>query len=302
MQNVNPTINFPIKTGLVSLSAVDILREIEKSLQIGSKRTQLSWADFTFKCNSNSAVTVSSTFEELVDAGVPYLDALTLKFADSVPNSVAITPRLAADDIVVNYLDISRGLFAWYFSLYSQGKSIGSGSNNFLRAVLNLGDNWSSLVTRLTTANIENFPKEWVKDVNMSGLDEASRNRLALGAAGQRFLQALNYLSDSDFLPDRDQEKRYVNGLKAWTSGKVYWDLHPLFKNGNVITVTKSLNKSIEDCLFHGLNPAAKTKLVNAKIIFQMPNEQPAHAQWRALNFEILPRLEQPIFVTNINL
>jgi hypothetical protein len=290
------TIDFGAKVGLVGLDADAVLAHIKEALVIGSKREQLSWSDFTFQCNSGFTLTAKSSFEELVDGGVPYLDALVITECDIADGEIEITPRDAVSDVIVNYLNISRGIFAWYFSLYSQARAVGAGSNNFLLNVLNLGANWPNLINSLTSANIENFPKSWVKNVDMNSLDEAARNRLALGAAGQRYLQALNYIEDTDFAAGKVQEKQYINGLKNWTKGKVYWDLHPLFKSGNVITITKSLNKSIEDCLYSGLTDTGKSKLVNAKIIFKMPVQQPAHSQWRSMSLTSLPNLTKPIF------
>lgn len=290
------TINFANKLGLVGITASQILDHVKEAIKEGSKRDQLSWSDFTFTCNNNSGVTISSTFEEMVTGGVPYLDAVVLKFAANVPPNTVINQKKAIESKPVNYLDIARGLFAWYFSLYSQGKSVGSGSNNFLTSVVNFGNNWPDLVNSLTSANINNFPKSWVKDIKINELDEPARNRLALGAGGQRFLQALNYIADSDFMAGKEEEKKFVAGLRDWTKSKVYWDLHPLYKSGNIITVTKSLNKSIEDCLFHGLTAAGKKKLTDSKILYETPKEQPAHAQWRTLNLASLPQLTQPIF------
>lgn len=290
------TIDFQANLGLVAITADEILKHVTEAIVLGSKRNQLSWSDFTFMSNAATNVTVDSPLQELIDAGVPYLDAVVLKSASTRPAGIVISERTVAENKQVNYLDISRGLFAWYFSLYSQGRAVGAGKNNFLGHILNLGGDWPSLVNALTSANIENFPKGWVKNVEIGRLDEAARNRLALGAGGQRFLQALNYISEDDFLEGKDEEKNFVAVLRTWTSSKVYWDLHPLFKSGNVITVTKSLNKSIEDCLAHGLKETSKAKLADARILHRKPIEQPAHAQWRTLKPESLPKLAYPIF------
>lgn len=273
-----------------------ILTAIREAITIGSTREQLGWKDFEFYVNSGTNVDLGSSFEELVDAGMPYLDALCLKGSTNVPTDIVIKKRTARDAVVVNYLNIAKGLFCWYFSIYSQGRAIASGSNNYLTQVLSLGNDWSDLVKALTSANIEHFPKRWVKNIDIGILSEETKNRLALGAAGQRYLQALNYILDSDYKENTDVEKRFINGLKKWTKGLVYWDLHPVFKSGQIISVTKSLNKSIDDCLFHALTDAAKKKLTASKVLFGEPKEEPGHAQWRNLDLNSLPDLIDKIF------
>jgi len=296
MSQVQKGFDFERHIGLVNITSKLVLEHIKEGLVIGSRRDQLSWKDFTFKCNSTFDPDNYETFDDLVTGGVPFLDALVISYADPKEGDVVITHREPANDIIVNYLSISKGLFCWFFSLYTQGRAVGAGNNNFLSSVLGLGKDWPVLVKNLTSANIEHFPKGWVREVKMTGLDEAAKNRLALGAAGQRFLQSLVYLSSDDFKEGKNQERQFIENLKNWTGGKVYWDLHPLLKSGNVITVTKSLNKSIEDCLFHGLKSSAISKLVTSKILFSAPKEQPAHAQWRNLDPNSLPPLTQPIF------
>jgi len=291
-----PKIDFESKIGLVSLNSSQIYDEIAKALEIGSGREKLSWEGFTFKQNHDSNVTEASSFDEMVEAGVPYLDALVLSCSGNIPEGIVIEKRDVSEKVRVDYIAIASGLFAWYFSLFSQGKAIASGANNFLVDVLGLGTDWQTLVRSLTSSRIELFPKKWIKSVKLDSLDEASRNRLAMGAAGQRFLQAITYIRDSDYAADQEDSKAYIDGLKLWTKGLTHWDLHPVFKSGQIITITKSLNKSIEDCLHVALNEVGKNRLVRAKILFESPKEQPAHAQWRSFDIRTLPQLREPIF------
>ena len=65
--------------------------------------------------------------------------------------------------------------------------------------------------------------------------------------------------------------------------------------NLQVVLSTKSLNKSISDCLSTCLNREGRNKLVSARILFDDPVVQPSHSQWRS-TAEILPVLRSPIF------
>ena len=61
-------------------------------------------------------------------------------------------------------------------------------------------------------------------------------------------MQSFIYLTPEDFSPNTDSQQEYIKVLVSWSQGKVYWDLHPIFKSSSVITSTKSLNKIISDC------------------------------------------------------
>ena len=151
-------------------------------------------------------------------------------------------------------------------------------------------------VNSLTSANIENLPKRWIKNVNLNELSEEAKNRLSLGCGGQRFLQAISYINQSDFAPNTQLQQDYIVHLITWTNGQVYWDLHPIYKSPNIITATRSLNKTRSDCLFSALTPAAKVKLVQARNLFEEPIAQPAHSQWRNYLSLRLPELTNPVF------
>ena len=96
-------------------------------------------------------------------------------------------------DDIPDYKKIGVAIFSWYFSLYSQGTAVGNGPNNFLTKVLGLGEGCKEAVKGQTTASIPNFPTDWVNNVKFDKLSIETRNRLALGAAGHRYTQALNY-------------------------------------------------------------------------------------------------------------
>ena len=95
----------------------------------------------------------------------------------------------------------------------------------------------------LTSANIENLPKKWVKHVQLGELSEEARNRISLGCGGQRYLQALSYLGpdDDDFNLGTETQQAYIAFLLNWTKGHVYWDLHPIFKSSLVTSTRPAL-------------------------------------------------------------
>jgi len=284
--------------GLALIDKKILFDAISEGIESGSYLRRVSWKDFVFAVNHGTDLARITNVELAVKAGMLYLDAIFYFHALNRPEDVQIIVRDENDSVQYNALTVSKGLFCWYFSIYSQGRAKGIGSNNFLTSVLGLGANWMNLVDGLTSANINVFPVDWAPKVRMISLSEPARNRIALGAAGQRLIQALNYIRPNDFKEGTEEGKRFIQALKDWTKGKVYWDLHPITKNQNIITITKSLNKSIIDCLAVSLTEAAKERLVGSKVIHATPIEQPSHGQWRDFDPKHLPPLEEPIFGT----
>jgi len=293
--------NISRELGLAEFNPEVLARTIQDGIDQGSKRNLLCWTDFDFKVNHGVDVNTIVNADIAVKNGMHYLDSLWYFMVPNRPTTVVIGNRDEGQNLVNTAATISRGLFALFFSVYSQARADGQGSNNFLTNVLGFGRDWIGLVRGLTSLQINKIPTSWARHITFTNLSDEAKNRIALGAAGQRYLQAITYIREGDYNDGQEHSRAFLNALRAWTAGKVWWDLHPISKSQNVITVTKSLNKSIEDCLAVALKPEAIQRLVGAKILHHAPVEQPAHAQWRSFETNLLPPLSHPIFEDNIN-
>jgi hypothetical protein len=280
----------------VGISSSDLYHQIIGAVTRGSGDAVLAWDDFEFMVSSTYEITGTETALELMAGGMAPLDAIVWVNGQNKPDGLSIEQAPAGECAAMSASDIYSGFFAWYFSLYSQGRSIGQGSPNFLTSVLNLGPDWSDLITGLSSADIDHFPTEWVKNVSLTDLGDKSRNRLALGAAGHRYLACLKFIRPDDFLPGSAAGQAFITGIRSWTSDRVWWDLHPITKSGNVITVTGSINKLIEDCLAASVSPERLATLTQSRILHHVPQLIPTHSNWANFDMNLLPNLSQPIF------
>jgi hypothetical protein len=287
--------DFKAKLGLAEPGDDTFLKYIVANIALASQGAKLTWANFTFMVNGGVVITELTTVSKCVEGGMPYLDALYFIHGKDKPTDIKITQREATNAVKVDYQRILNALFAWYFSLYTQGRAVAIGANNFLVQLMGYTDQFPALIRSLTSATIELFPTQWIREVKTLELSDKCRNRLALGAAGHRYIGALAYIRQKDYKAGAELNKEFIDKLRAWTSDRIWWELHPLFKDSAVITVTKSLNKSIEDCIATGLTDEAITRLVNAKVLHQTPKQQPAHTQWVNLKAESLPVLRLPV-------
>jgi len=287
--------DFDRNLGLATISSKDLYTHIKFAIEHGSKRFQIAWTDFTFQVNSTADLSKVVDVTSAVRAGMPYLDAVYYFHGRGATLDRPITKRDPPNDVPFDTKKITQAVFAWYFTLYSQGSALPKGQNKFLKQVMNFGTDLEGLIKSLTTANIDSIPGDWIKEVKFDGLSVEAKNRLSLGAAGHRYLQAINYIKDHHYKENCQDAKDFLLGLREWTQGKIWWDLHPVDKNGEVITITKSLNKMIEDCFFHCLTDEAQESFVAASILFAKPTAQPTNDFWKVLNFNLLPKLVNPI-------
>lgn len=293
---MQPPPNWPLLLQEVGLNSNDLYHQIIGAVTRGSEEAQLMWDDFTFTANSDYDPETDTTVIQLITKGMAPLDAIIWTNGQGRPGDLVIQTRNAEDNVKKPVGDIYSGFFSWYFSLFTQARAVGAGTPNFLTAVMGMGETWSGLIRDLSTADIDKFPKEWIKNVNLNSLGDKAKNRLALGCAGHRYLASLKYLRPEDFKKGSLQGQAFLTGLRNWTGNTVWWDLHPITKAGNVITVTGSLNKMIEDCLADCVTEDRLTTLVKAKILNHVPILQPTHSNWVNFALETLPPLTQRIF------
>jgi len=280
----------------IGINASDLYHQIVGAVQRGSGDASLNWDDFSFEVNSSYDPAVDLTALSLIKKGMPPLDAIVWFSGQGRPEDLVIFVRAHADDQEVTVNGIYSGFFAWYFSLYTQARAVAQGAPNFLTGVLAMGDDWEENIDSLSTASISKFPDTWVKNIDLHGLSAKSQNRLALGAAGHRYIAALKYVRPEDFLPGTAAGVAFIAGIRAWTQDKVWWDLHPLTKAGNIITVTGSINKLIEDCLASCVTPERLAQLTAARILHHVPIAVPTHSNWATFDVSLLPVLASPIF------
>jgi len=280
----------------VGISASDLYHQIIGAVTRGSGVTPLAWDDFDFRVRGDYVVTGTETALDLMHQCMPPLDAIVWVNGQNRPPSLTIGHLEDGAEEELSAAEIYSGFFAWYFSLYTQGRPVGQGNPNFLTDVLGLGADWPDLIGNLSSAEIERFPTEWVKNVNLGDLGVKSRNRLALGAAGHRYLACLKFIRPEDFMPDTAAGQQFILGIRVWTGDRVWWDIHSITKRGVVITVTGSINKLIEDCLKNCVSAERLQVLVEAKILHHLPNEVPTHSNWVNFDTSLLPVLNEPIF------
>jgi len=282
---------------LESLSGINSLIEkvVIEGVVHGSQSKVLSLNDFTWKTWTGEKFNNVPGVTELIENGMPILDAMIFnRNFDKLKNKeIAVRPKEEEKHATPGA--VTRYLFIWYFSIFSQAKSEYLGSPAFLTGSMAFKNVSNKYHNHLTTANIDNFPFDWVKKMPMKNLGEKARNRLALGAAGHRYVNSLKFLSAEDYNENCEDGKKFFDTVLEWTKGKLWWDLHPSFRTSGLIQVFGSLNHMIEDCLAVSVKEVKLAQLASEKILNHAPKQHLRSRTWKNFNRELLPGLHEEI-------
>ena len=282
---------------LETLSDINGLIEkvVTEGVVHGSQSKVLSLNDFTWKTWKGEKYSTKPKVTDLMEDGMPILDAMVFNKYYSRVEREEIVVRPKEEKKHATPVAITRYLFMWYFSIFSQAKSEYAGTPAFLTGSMAFKDVSNKYHKNLTTANIDNFPFDWVKKMKMKDLGEKARNRFALGAAGHRYINSLKFLSAEDYNKDCEDGKEFFDILLGWTKGKLWWDLHPSFRATALIQVFGSLNHMIEDCLAVCIKESKLAQLASEKILNHSPKQHLRSRTWKDFTREILPDLREEI-------
>lgn len=277
---------------LAGVSVEQILKAVEHYVHLGSNSSNISWSDFQFRTFEGEPPESKDTVTDLVNKGMRFIDAIYYQCAISKGVEVVVTADIKKNENPVSWVKIANALHAWYFSIITQGRAVANGQCKFLKEVMGFGSGWADAINGLCSASIEKVPKRWVKDVALDKLSEQSRNRLALGLAGHRYIASLKYIRPQDFKEGATQGAETVRRILAWTKRSCWWDLHPSFRETSVISHFGSLNKAICELLLDSVKPEALERLARSKVLFEVPQSDPQYSNWHGAFSSNLPELK----------
>lgn len=166
----------------IGITSTLIFDQVRGAVEQGSGDAVFSWYDFTFTVAHGNTADGTEETRRLIELGMQPLDAIVWRNGKDRPLGFTIEPRDADVEESPSPSEMCSEFFAWYFCFFTQGKAVGEGDPSFLVEVLSMGEEWQNKIKRLTSANIYNFPKYWVRLVSFGTLSTKARNRLALGA------------------------------------------------------------------------------------------------------------------------
>jgi len=252
----------------------------------GSRKNAVAKEDLTIVARPGFAGNQFANLMEALSHGTKFFDAVyyfCLREADRPDinvQDVAVAPAFATNQ------DLSLAIFCLYFWLltraniprFENGRQT-QPTPNFLTNVLGADINQATWLSGLASFDLIKVDHRWIRHINTDPLGVEARNRFGLGVAGYRVIDAVLTLAP-DNNPDQSAQNA-IDALRSLRNKGPLWDVHPVTRSTEFLTVVKSLNKNLDNLLLDSFSQATLTELVRAKKLFRMPIRDPGYNQYK---------------------
>jgi len=232
------------------------------------------------------------TFEQLLQSGTKIFDAVMYLV---IPQVDRPDPGKAPADFKGFDADqCARDLFVNYFCLLTQATPVVADINmaNFVTKVLGTADAPDEIASRLASFNLGKMSHEWIKEIELNKLGSEAINRLSLGVAGYRHVQAVigerpnavwtsaSRVTEEEWLELNKKAREVRLLLRDWVSRGLQWYAHPTTRSPRFITATKSVNKACEDMLTFLFTSKTLKEMAKQKVLHHAPLPNARNRNW----------------------
>lgn len=183
---------------------------------------------------------------------------------------------------------ISKLLFVAYFYILTQNRAVNliETEANFIKTTIGQPADKIEMGKLLFESGFEKIPHDWVRAIRIPDLQPESKNRLGLGIAGYRLLQAFQSIDHvADAPPDATSAWKEI---RASVNRGYFYGFHTHFRNERFIQRFVSLNKVLNDLLARYGVPDQITAAVDRKILAVKPTPD--------LRYKVYTRLTESNF------
>jgi hypothetical protein len=262
---------------------------INRFVGAGADKNALAPDDIKIFVLDTAGATAPSTWDEAREAGTCLFDYLVYLTAKS-PSKIKVTTVKAVKQVHSN-MDIARALmYVWTFMI-TQGHapSINDHVPAILKNIFNLTNPPDFYSKIIASFKIDRLSPVWVQSVKLPKTARELANRLALGAAGHRLLQAFTYIPIPAAINASAQEAATV--IKKVAEKGLYWEMHPLFRPAKFFTTFGSLNRLLNNLLLDVYSDEQLKILADEKIIYEVPKRSvrvKSYDTIKEVNFDFL--------------
>jgi hypothetical protein len=166
---------------------------------------------------------------------------------------------------------IAKIVFIAYFYILTQNRAVNliTTEANFITTTIGQPVPKEEIGRLLFEGGFEKIPHDWVRAITIRDLAPESRNRLGLGIAGYRLMQAFQSIDPTDDAPQ--------DALRAWEAIRnsvnrgYFYGFHTHFRTERFIQRFVSLNKVLNDLLARHGKPDQIAAAVDRKILAVRP-------------------------------
>jgi hypothetical protein len=271
--------------GLVHIDPEQTARAFQTYLDTASRLTGVSLEDIDRSVISQPPNAQTVTLVDLLKLGMKLFDAviwLTAGRPQSHPLEVDAAMTLES---IPSMHDIARSVFYCYFFLivqarYPTGRSSTEAPKvpNFLTTIMGMDKPQHEYVETICSFEPQKFDPAWARYVSFRSFGQETLSRFGLGVAGYRLFTPFGIY---DPKPNISQ-----NLMNAFTFARTVarapntWNLHPLTRDPNVLTVRGNLNKNLGNLILEVFTDEQIEEMVRSKMLFARPEHQPTMKQY----------------------
>jgi len=285
----------------IQYDLVDLANRLRRFVVQGSKRHSLSKSDLTVVRSNEDQEPNPITFTWLIEHGTRFFDALfflSLAEADRPPIQVAPVGHIPAP---VTVAQICQALFYILFFGMSRGipseaagANIGRDVPNFLSQVLGMNEPPVTYARRLASFHLNKIDPAWMKYIPIGDLGREAISRFGLGVAGYRYLAPFKLLPCRGDVPANI--RRAYDVARGMALSPPSWQIHPATRDPQILAVYGPLNGNLCNLMLECFTADQLATLVATKAIFELPQHQPAHVNYRTWTDMFQPNLQENIF------
>lgn len=178
---------------------------------------------------------------------------------------------------------VAKYVFTAYFYILTQNRAVNliTEGANFIRTTIGVSDDVKAIGARLFETGMEKIPHDWIRAIKIKELQQESRNRLGLGIAGYRLMQA--FLSIDPVADAPTEVTEAWKNIRDSVGRGYFYGFHTHFRSAQFITTFSSLNKTLSDLLAKWGKPEEVAAAKDRKVLAVMPTRDLRYSRYNLL-------------------
>lgn len=252
---------------------------LELLINVASQVNKLEVTNLKFVCGRRFEEEDVVDIKMIISHKIPYLDAL-IYISLSEENKKLV--HWEVDDSRQEYTEaqITYSALFIYFMLVTRNKAIPERGENiplFLTKFMSSHMTIEDIKKCLSENNLNLFNHEWIKDVRITNLSSAIKNRFKQGIAGMRLFTAIR-----DNEPNKNIDsnlKNLVSRIRELLQSGPFWEMHTLFQTPYLSSqsISANLNNLLLDLYTH----EKLKEMEENNTIFKYPIFNPRAVQYK---------------------
>lgn len=271
--------------GLIHIDPQETARAFQTYLDTASRLTGVSLDDISRSVIEMPADVRNVTLVDLLKKGMKLFDAIVwLTAGRPQSHPLEIDAGMTIEQIPSMH-DVARSVFYCYFFLIVQARyPVGrTGSNppkvpNFLTTIMGMDRPQHEYVERICSFEPQKFDPAWARYISFANFGQETLSRFGLGVAGYRLFTPFGVY---DPKPDISQNlMNAFNFARTVARAPNTWNLHPLTRDPNILTIRGNLNKNLGNLILAVFTDEQIDEMVRSKMLYAKPEHQPTQKHY----------------------